>query len=120
MKKQLLTVTTLLMSCSAADYANGEILYFQKGCTSCHGTQGQGLHNFPKLANQKAYKLRNKLLAYRADAIKTPQASVMTGYAKNLKESEMADLIEYLSNYKKVESTESYNDAYEEWGDGGS
>lgn len=119
MKKQLLTVTLLISSC-CADYTNGEVLYFQKGCTSCHGTQGQGLHNFPKLANQKAYKLRNKLLAYRADKIKTPQASVMTGYAKNLKENEMEDIIEYLSNYKKVEPEERYNDAYEEWGDGGS
>jgi len=120
MKKQLLTVTLFILSCSAADYSNGEILYFQKGCTACHGTQGQGLHNFPKLANQKAYKLRNKLLAYRADAVKTPQASVMTSYAKNLNENEMDDIIEYLSNYKKEEPTERYNDAYEEWGDGGS
>lgn len=120
MKKQLLTTTLFLISSQAADYTNGEVLYFQKGCTSCHGTQAQGLHNFPKLANKKAYKLRNKLLAYRADEIKTPQASIMTSYAKNLKEEEMEDIIEYLSKYKKEEPTERYNDAYEEWGDGGS
>lgn len=104
----------------AADYTNGEVLYFQKGCTSCHGPQAQGMHAFPALANKKAYKLRNKLLAYRADQVKTPQASVMTGYAKNLKPDEMEDIIEYLSKYKKVDPKESYNDAFEEWGDGGS
>jgi len=44
----------------------------------------------------------------------------MTGYAKNLKPDEMEDIIEYLSKYKKVDPKESYNDAFEEWGDGGS
>ena len=120
MKKLLLLPLILSAISSAADYTNGEVLYFQKGCTSCHGTQAQGLHAFPALANKKAYKLRNKLLAYRADKVKTPQASVMTGYAKNLKPDEMEDIIEYLSKYKKVEPEERYNDAYEEWGDGGS
>ena len=120
MKKLLISTIALSGFSYAADYNNGEILYYQKGCSSCHGTQAQGLHNFPKLANKKAYKLRNKLLAYRADQVKTPQASVMTGYAKNLKESEMDDIIEYLSKYKKRVNEEEYNDAYEEWGDGGS
>ncbi len=120
MKKLLLIpfMTTSIALCG--DYNNGEILYFQKGCTACHGSQGQGLHQFPKLANMKAYKLRKKLLAYRADEVKTPQASIMTRYAKNLKEEEMEDIIEYLSNYKEVTSDESYDDSYQSWGDGGS
>ena len=120
MQRVLLLITTVMTISFAGDYAKGELLYSQKGCTSCHGTQAQGLHAFPSLANKKAYKLRNKLLAYRADKIKTPQASVMTGYAKNLKKAEMEDLIEFLSNYKKVELEEQYDDSYEEWGDGGS
>ncbi len=117
---RLTLVFTLCLLSLPADYNNGEILYYQKGCTACHGTQAQGLHAFPKLANIPVYKLKNKLVAYRNDTIKTPQASVMTSYAKNLTISEMEDIIDYLSHYKKEESTESYDDSYEEWGDGGS
>lgn len=105
---------------SASQYDDGEVFYFQKGCTSCHGNEGQGLHEFPRLANQKAKDLRKKLNAYRDDLIKTPQASIMTGYAKNLSPKEMEAIIEYLSNFKKVESGQRYDDSYEAWGDGGS
>lgn len=118
--KILITVVLLSQLAFSANYEKGEILYYQKGCTSCHGNQAQGLHAFPKLANIPAVKLRKKLLAYRADAVKTPQASIMTRYAKNLKEEEMEHIIEYLSKYTKVVSDEQYDDSYEAWGDGGS
>jgi cytochrome c553 len=120
MKRTLILAILSSTLSYAGDYDNGEILYFQKGCTACHGNEAQGLHNFPKLANIPAYKLRKKLLAYRADKVKTPQASIMTRYAKNLKKEEMEDIIEYLANYTKIESDEAYDDSYQSWGDGGS
>jgi cytochrome c553 len=113
-------ITSISTYSLAADYTNGEILYFQKGCTPCHGIKAQGRHTFPKLANIQDFKLRNKIDAYRADKIKTPQASVMTTYAKNLTESEIEDLVLYLSTYKEEVSDEQYDDSYQEWGDGGS
>ena len=121
MNKKLLCLLPLsLYLLNASDYTNGEVLYFQKGCTPCHGLQAQGRHTFPKLANIKAHKLRNKIYAYRANKIKTPQASVMTSYAKNLTEDEIEDLVFYLSTFKVEISDESYDDSFEEWGDGGS
>ena len=120
MNKILLTSLIGITFSFAGDYNNGEILYYQKGCTACHGNEAQGLHAFPKLANIVAWKLRKKLLAYRADEVKTPQASIMTRYAKNLTKREMEDIIEYLANYTKSKSDDSYDDSYDEWGDGGS
>lgn len=104
----------------ASSYDEGEILYFQKGCHSCHGPTGQGMHNFPKLANVKAQDLRRKLTAYRQDHIKTPQASIMTAYAKAMSDVEMEHIIFYLANYMPPHLDKRYDDSFKTWGDGGS
>ncbi|KIM10743.1 MAG: hypothetical protein KU37_08375 [Sulfuricurvum sp. PC08-66] len=113
--------TLLLGSVAYADrYSAGESIYFEKGCQSCHGLQAQGLHEFPKLANQKVKVLRSKLLDYQNDRIKTPQASIMTPFAKALSSQEVELVIEFLSHFKVRESQERYETEFSTWGDGGS
>ena len=118
--KPLLSMLIFSSLLLADTYLDGEILYFQKGCHGCHGATAQGLHQFPKLANQKEKDLIRKFAAYRADKIKTRQASIMTGYAKALTKKEMQTIIYYLVNYKDSNSDERYDDSYDNWGDGGS
>jgi len=118
--KHLITLFFLGSLLISDTYLEGEILYFQKGCHGCHGATAQGLHQFPKLANQKEKDLIRKFNAYRADKIKTPQASIMTGYAKALTQVEMNTIIYYLVNYKDTSNDERYDDSYDNWGDGGS
>ena len=109
-------ITVIILQ--AGIYKEGETLYFQKGCNACHGPQAQGLHTYPKLANIPIDDLRKKLHAYQNDKIKTPQASIMTSFAKSLNDSELETIIYFLSNFTKNPTQERYDDAFQTWGDG--
>lgn len=61
-------------------------------CSSCHGTQGQGLGEFPRLAGLPAHYLVQQLLAFRNG---TRSNGLMQTIAKGLDPSEMNSLGHY-------------------------
>jgi mono/diheme cytochrome c family protein len=45
----------------------GERLYFQKGCTACHGPRAEGTFMGPRLSNLSQHWTREQLVQYIAD-----------------------------------------------------
>jgi len=73
------------------DVAAGESL--AANCVACHGPAGRGANPaWPKLAAQKPGYLVNVLKAFRAGLRKDP---MMTGIAKSLSDTDIADLAAY-------------------------
>jgi len=77
----------------AGNAAAGKVL--AKNCAACHGETGAGANPaWPKLAAQKPGYLVNALKAFRAGLRKDP---MMSGAAKSLSDSNIADLAAYFA-----------------------
>ncbi len=100
-------------------YEAGQKLYFAKGCNGCHGVKGEGMHNYPMLANQNKGYLAKKLRFFRAGNSNNQQQELMIGFAQDLTDEEIDAITTFLYEFKDVQE-ERYNPAYETWGDGGS
>jgi cytochrome c553 len=112
----------LLYGLACADrntYIYGETLYFSKGCNGCHGIKGEGLNQYPKLANVKKSDLIKKLEQFRKGISTNQQQEMMIPFAQSLTDEEIDGLTTFLSEFEDTQ-TESYNPSYETWGDGGS
>jgi len=119
--KQLFIFFTLFALFSSADnYKDGETLYFQKGCNSCHGITGAGMNTYPKLSNMPKEYLIKKLLHYKNDVIKRMQANLMIPFAKPLSQKDIELISYFLSNWHEDKELERYDMEFESWGDGGS
>ena len=111
-------ISTLLFA--KTPYELGKELYMGKGCFSCHGNKASGLHNYPALANRAKGFLTYKLERFRARESDNQQQEMMVGYAIGLSDKEIDYLTTFFAEYVDDENAESYDDAYEEHGDGGS
>lgn len=124
MRKNLLLLALLSFLPSYGDvdpYKEGEILYSQKGCNGCHGIQGEGLNNFPKIANRPKYLLVKKLKFYRGKkGVMNQTAQIMIPFAENLSDTEISYLGTFLSTFKADKDAPRYEIPFESWGDGGS
>tara|TARA_B100000424_G_scaffold132052_1_gene100200 strand:+ start:8908 stop:9354 length:447 start_codon:yes stop_codon:yes gene_type:complete len=72
------------------------------GCAACHGSEGQGMAAFPKLAGQSASYIQKALEEYRAGETRGAQSVLMWGQAGNLTD----DQIFQLASFVEVELSE--------------
>ena len=72
------------------------------GCAACHGSDGQGIAAFPKLAGQSASYIQKALEEYRAGETRGAQSVLMWGQAGNLTD----DQIFQLASFVEVELSE--------------
>jgi cytochrome c553 len=88
-------------------YTAGQALYNDKGCSNCHGTQGEGSGSFPKLAHRSKSYLLSKLKQFKQGISTKQSQQVMFGFARSLDDKEMDEITLFLSNYKE-ESNKKY------------
>jgi len=91
-----------------------------KNCYSCHGNKAGGMHNYPRLANRAKGYLSYKLKRFRDKLADNQQQEMMVTYALDLSDADINNLTTFFANYVDEELKESYDDSYEEYGDGGS
>lgn len=100
-------------------YARGKTLYFQHGCSNCHGSRAEGTGNYPMLANRAKGFLAYKLRTFRDGVAETPMQEMMIGFAAPLSDADIDDLSTFLYEYRD-EQGERYDPGFQTWGDGGS
>ena len=96
----LIFISSLLLATSA-QYKKGNNLYFQKGCSNCHGTNAEGSSYYPKLANKKQFFLIKKLKEFREGKASSQTAEIMFTFANSLTQKEINNLVIFLSQHKK-------------------
>lgn len=114
----LFLIPTLLWGKSES-YDAGERLYFAKGCNGCHGIKGEGLHEYPALANRDKEILAGKLRRFREGISMNQQQELMIGFAQGLSDEEIDALTTFLHEFVDTQ-VEQYDMEFETWGDGGS
>ena len=100
MDKKLILAVALSLAAPAAfadgDAANGEKLFQNGPCTSCHGKDALGTApQFPILAGQYKDYLMQALHEYKNGGRNNP---IMKGMAEPLSDQDIKDLAEYLSH----------------------
>ena len=86
-----------------AAYNRGEIIYFSKGCTSCHGPAAEGSSSYPALAHKKEAYLEKKLKYFRAGKVDSVSKQMMSQFARKLSNQDIQDLVVFLAHHKDVE-----------------
>ena len=77
-------------------YANGNKFSGVPACVACHGAQGEGSANLPRLAHQFSGYLHTQLKQFNKRE-RTNDNAVMHAVAEKMTELEMAAVAEYLS-----------------------
>jgi len=118
----LKTLFFILLSCHllATSYTDGKATYQEKGCGACHGTKLEGMNMYPYLANRQKGFLTYKLKRFRNRHSDNQQQEMMIPFAKNLSDKEIDNLTTYMYEYVEENNAQSYDDSYENYGDGGS
>jgi len=122
-KKILLILPIILLSNDnnlTKQIKNGEKLYIENSCNSCHGNYGEGIGSAPRLIGQKEKILIERLNELKKGKTRTAFGGVMVSFAKSLDENETIDMAKYLSNLKKEENKERYDTEYDPSDDGSS
>lgn len=101
-------------------YELGKTIYMQNGCFGCHGTNAEGMHKYPRLANRSKGFLTYKLKRFRDKLSDNQQQEMMIPFAVGLSNEDIDNLTTYLNEFVQVEQDERYDDSYQPWGDGGS
>jgi cytochrome c553 len=70
-------------------------------CAGCHGREGQGQGNFPKLAGQSAEQIAGKLRDYKAGKTLGAQTAIMAPNAANLSDADIDALAQYIAAFPK-------------------
>jgi len=76
----------------------GETIYITKGCYGCHGTKGEGIGDYPKLAGKAVEALIEKLHRLQRGIGQTSKRDLMIPFAKGLSEAEIQAVSHYLSH----------------------
>ena len=98
MKFMSLAAALLVLSGQALA-ADGERLYAEKACGSCHGPTGDTpvLPTYPKIAGQNKTYLINQINDIKSGDRDNGAAIAMRGIAASLSDDEIVALAEYLS-----------------------
>jgi len=111
MIKNLLTLLLLFSNCIYAKeltpYELGQNLYFEHGCSNCHGTNAEGSSYYPKLANQKEDFLIKRLDNFKKGIALTQKQEIMFTFVKPLNKTDIINLSKYLSNLK-IDTSNKY------------
>jgi cytochrome c553 len=106
----LLLLLAIQVFSNNAVYNRGEILFYSKACSSCHGASAEGSSSYPRLANVKEDFLLKKLHYFKAGKVDSVSQQMMAQFAQKLSENDIKDLAHYLSKHKKVEVEDVAND----------
>lgn len=91
-------------------YNRGEMLFFSKGCSSCHGPDAEGSTTYPKLANKKKSYLLKRFHAFKSGKTYSSSQEMMAQFIRQLNEQNINDLATFLSEHKKVETEDVSDD----------
>jgi cytochrome c553 len=91
-------------------YNRGEILFFSRACSSCHGASAEGSSSYPRLANRKEKFLIKKLHDFKAGKADSVSQQMMAQFAQKLSEKDIKDLAHYLSHHKEIKTKDVAND----------
>ncbi len=91
----------VVYAASADTYELGKNLYFEHGCSNCHGTNGEGSSYYPRLAHQKQDDLMQKLNNFKKGIAMTQKQEIMFTFVKSLNQKDFKNLSIYLSKLKK-------------------
>ncbi len=81
----------------------GEELFDEHGCIGCHGANGaKPLADYPVLAGQRKDYVMAQIKAIRDEVRSTRRARLMVANVRTLKEAEVEQLAEYVSQSKRV------------------
>jgi cytochrome c553 len=78
-------------------YANGVAANNVTACSTCHGTQGQGMATFPRIAGQHADYLVKQLFVFQRTDDR-PEGSVMKTVAHGLTREDIENVSAYLQS----------------------
>ncbi len=82
-----------------ASYNRGEMLFFSKACSSCHGPSAEGSSTYPKLANKDSKYLIDKMKNFKNGKAITVSQQMMSQFVEKLTDKDMQDLAYFLSNH---------------------
>lgn len=116
----LLLFLTFTSIFAQSSYEKGKNLYISSACYSCHGHKLEGIHRYPYLANRAKGYMTYKLKYFRAKKADSQRQEMMISFAVGLSDEDIDDLTTYFRDYVDVENAESYDDSYQNYGDGGS
>lgn len=99
--KLIPTVSVLvMMSIQGAAAADGEALFEEKGCISCHGPEGAEptASNYPKLKGQNKEYLIQQIKDIKSGARDNGQTVLMKPIVQGLSDAEIEAVADYLSS----------------------
>lgn len=97
----LLVVATGVFATDTSSYNRGEMLFFSKGCSSCHGASAEGSSMYPRLANKDEAFLTKKLQDFRAGKTTNSSQEMMSQFAQKLSDQNIKDLAYFFSHHIK-------------------
>ncbi len=103
MKKtiQMIAIVAILSLPLAALAADGEALYKNKKCSTCHGDDGskKALGTGHPLKGQTAEELFKKMKGYRDGTYGDKKAAIMKRNIKDLSDDDLKALAEYIATF---------------------
>lgn len=97
--KLRLALATSLIALSSAAMADGEKLYTEKACNTCHGADGNAptMATYPKIGGQNAEYAVQQLKDFKSGARSNGQAATMKAMLASVSEEEMQKISDYLA-----------------------
>ena len=94
-----IVATTLLMVVSLAVAAEGERLYAENACATCHGATGNEpiLPTYPRVAGQNREYLVRQMQDIKSGARDNGQSVAMRALVTNLSDDDIVAIADYLS-----------------------
>ncbi|WOI57831.1 c-type cytochrome [Palleronia sp. LCG004] len=71
---------------------------YGRSCRACHGNKAQGVASYPNLSDQTPEEIAAKLETYRAGERVGPNSVLMIQNAKDLSDTEIASLAQYVTS----------------------
>jgi len=106
----LMLLGTFYLFASSQSYNRGEMLYFKKVCNGCHGANAKGGGIYPSLANKSKVYLIDKLKYFRRGKVNTQRQEIMVQFLLSFSDSEIEDIVTFLSQHKASKEENVDND----------
>jgi cytochrome c553 len=114
----IILLISLSLTASPSVYEEGKKLYFEKGCSGCHGISASGAGEYPALAFRRKEFLEYKLKEFRAKHATSQLSQMMIPFALGLSDKQINALTTFFSEFKEGVSHDTTERTAK--GDGGS